>query len=68
MTLLALGISPSSYYRWLREQAWARVLPVGPPRPFQPYEALPEEKAAVKQYALKHAGIRHRELAWRMVD
>jgi len=67
-TLLTLGVSPSSYYRWLREQAWARALPSGAPRPFQPYEALAEEKAAVKQYALKHAGIRHRELAWRMVD
>ncbi len=68
MTLSTLGVSPSSYYRWLREQAWARALPAGPPRPFQPYEALPEEIAAVKKYALKHAGIRHRELAWRMVD
>ena len=67
-TLLALGVSPSSYYRWLTEQAWARTLPTGLPRPAQPYEALPEEKAAVKEYALKHPGIRHRELAWRMVD
>ena len=34
----------------------------------QPYEALPEEREAVKQYALKHPEVRHRELAWRMVD
>jgi len=34
----------------------------------QPYEALPEEKASVKEYALKHPELRHRELAWRMVD
>ena len=27
-----------------------------------------EEKRAVRSYALKHPGIRHRELAWRMVD
>jgi putative transposase len=27
-----------------------------------------EEKRAVRSYALQHAGIRHRELAWRMVD
>ena len=36
--------------------------------PVQPYEALPEEKAAVKEYALKHPELRHRELTWRMVD
>jgi putative transposase len=34
----------------------------------QPYEALPEEKEAVLNYARKHAELRHRELAWRMVD
>lgn len=39
-----------------------------PPPPVQPYEALPEERAAVKRHALKHPGIRHRELAWKMVD
>jgi len=32
------------------------------PRPVQPYEALPEEREAVKQYALKHPEVRHREL------
>jgi transposase InsO family protein len=37
-------------------------------RPVQAYEALPEEKQAVVQYALKHPELRHRELAWRMVD
>jgi transposase InsO family protein len=34
----------------------------------QPYEALPEEKEAVLDYARKHPELRHRELAWRMVD
>ena len=34
----------------------------------QAYEATEEEKRAVRAYALKHPGIRHRELAWRMVD
>jgi transposase InsO family protein len=29
---------------------------------------LPEERAAVREYALKHPELRHRELAWRMVD
>jgi len=58
----------SSYYRWRREKTWARQVRARPPRSFQPYEALPEERAAVKSYALKHPGIRHRELAWKMVD
>ncbi len=68
--LTALGVSRSTYYRWLR----AAALRVGqglsgpPPQPVQPYEALPEEKAAVKEYALQHPELRHRELAWRMVD
>jgi putative transposase len=61
-------VSASSYYRWLRGQAWRQDGPVKAPAPLQPYEALPEEKEAVKAYALKHPEIRHRELAWRMVD
>ena len=67
-TLAALGITRTTYYRWLREEAWAKELPSEPPKPVQPYEALPEEKAAVREYALQHAELRHRELAWRMVD
>jgi transposase InsO family protein len=64
-TLRALGVSRTTFYRWQREAAWAKAKQ---PSPAQPYEALPEEKAAVIEYALKHAGLRHRELAWRMVD
>ena len=67
-TLAALGISRRSYYRWLKEEKWAKQLPEAPVRPVQPYEALPEEKQAVVAYALKHPELRHRELAWRMVD
>jgi len=67
-TLAALGVSRTTYYRWLREEAWAKARPAAASKPVQPYEALPEEKAAVRQYALKHAELRHRELAWRMVD
>ncbi len=72
-TLGVLGVSPASYYRW-RRAAGRRGDGVGeghcgPPRsPVQPYEALPEERAAVRAYALKHPELRHRELAWRMVD
>jgi putative transposase len=67
-TLAALGIPRSSYYRWLREEAWVRQLPAAPIRPVQAFEALPEEKRAVISYALKRPEVRHRELAWRMID
>jgi transposase InsO family protein len=67
-TLAALGIPRRTYYRWLKEEAWARALPEEPVRPVQPYEALPEEKQAVLDYARRHPELRHRELAWRMVD
>ena len=66
-TLRALGISRASYYRWLREEAWAKERKEAG-RPIQPYEALPAEREAVKGYALRHPEIRHRELAWRMID
>jgi putative transposase len=66
--LTALGISWRSYYRWLKEEAWARDRRVEPPPPVPPYEALSEEKRAVISYAHKHPELRHRELAWRMVD
>jgi putative transposase len=67
-TLAVLGIARRSYYRWLREEAWARALPAEPVKPVQPYEALPEEKEAVLDYARRHPELRHREMAWRMVD
>jgi len=67
-TLGVLGVSRASYYRWRRAAAWCREENDGRPRPVQVYEALPEEKQAVREYALKHPGMRHRQLAWRMVD
>src|SRR5271166_2210127 len=67
-TLAALGIAGRSYYRWLREESWARALPAEPVKAVQPFEALAEEKEAVLNYARKHPELRHRELAWRMVD
>jgi transposase InsO family protein len=63
-TLRRLGVSPASYYRW-RSQSPPAQRPI---KPVQAYEATDEEKRAVRAYALKHPGIRHRELAWRMVD
>jgi transposase InsO family protein len=66
-TLAALDIPAGSYYRWLREEAWAKARPA-PIRPVQVYEALEGEKEAVRTYACKHTQLRHRELAWRMID
>jgi hypothetical protein len=66
--LKQLGVSPASYYRWRAAAQRARALPPDPARPVQVYEATKEEKRAVRSYAVKHPGIRHRELAWRMVD
>ena len=66
-SLRHLGVSRSSYYRWKKEESWNRN-PSPPVRPVQAFEALPEEKAAVIDYALKHPEIRHRELSWRMLD
>ena len=65
-TLAALGISRGSYYRWLQEEAWAKEQAAI--RPVQAFEALPEERRAVLAYARQHPEIRHRELAWRMID
>lgn len=71
-TLAALGVSPTSYYRWRRAAAALRAGERGlsgpPPRPVTSCEALPAERAAVRAYALAHPEVRHRELAWRMVD
>lgn len=67
-TLAALGVSRRSYYRWLREQKWTQPLPTAALKAVQVYEALPEEKEAVLAYARRHPELRHRELAWRMVD
>ena len=65
-TLAALGIPRGTYYRWLKERAWTKEQ--AEVRAVQPFEALPEERKAVLGYARAHGEIRHRELAWRMVD
>jgi putative transposase len=67
-TLKQLGVSRASYYRWRKESETAEELPAKPIRPVQAYEATDQEKRIVRAYALKHPAIRHRELAWRMVD
>jgi len=65
--LKILGVPYSSFYRWKREESWKSPSSVAI-QPVRVYEALAEEKAAVKEYAIANADIRHRELAWRMID
>lgn len=60
-----LEISPASYYRWPRRPQDA---PRPRPAPGSLYEVLPAERQAIVDYALKHPEVRHRELAWKMVD
>lgn len=64
-TLAALGVAPRSYYRWRRERG--REQPAAA-KPVPSYEATAAEKRAVLEYARRHPALRHRELAWRMVD
>ena len=67
-SLQHLGVARGSYFRWKSERAWEQPAAAEPLAPVQAYEALPEEKREVVRYALEHPEVRHRELAWRMVD
>jgi transposase InsO family protein len=64
-TLHALEVSRSSYHRW------KCVLPgLSASRPVRRsfYEILDSEREAILSYARRHPEVRHRELAWRMLD
>jgi len=65
-TLEVLEISRSTYQRWIKPKVWENP----PPRcsPGRMYKLLAGERRAIIDYALKHPEIRHRELAWRMLD
>lgn len=62
-----LGACRSSYFRWKKEELWKQATG-GPTHLVQSFEILAQEKQAVLKYALEHPRIRHRELAWRMID
>jgi len=66
-TLEVLEIPRSTYQRWRRAEPSARSLR---PRssPGNLFALLPLERRAIIDYALKHPEVRHRELAWRMLD
>ncbi len=58
-----LEIKPSTYYKWLKTVGNKKNK-----KHKHPDTILPGEREAVIAYARKHPNIRHRELAWRMVD
>jgi putative transposase len=64
-TLRALGVPRATYYRQRRalEEDRGTV-----PRPVAVHRVTPEERAAVVAFKLKHPELRHRPLAWTMID
>jgi putative transposase len=66
-SLAILGISPRSFYRWRRE---GPMTVSGRPKssPGTLYAVLPSERRVILEYALRYPTLRHRELAWKMVD
>lgn len=78
-TLKALEIPPASFYRWRRRQAFRSPADApgegvaaapDPPRsaPGTLYALLESERKKILDYALAHPEVRHRELAWKMLD
>ena len=65
-TLKILEIARSTYQRWAKEGFSGTE----PPRSSagSMFELLPRERQVIRDYALEHPEIRHRELAWRMLD
>jgi hypothetical protein len=63
-TLAALGLPRSVYYAWKsRESLQDRTA-----KPCRVYEVLPEERAAICEFALQYPKIGYRKLTWMMVD
>jgi putative transposase len=64
-TLEALGVSPATYYRNRGARPTVAEAKYAPP---SVHAATPEERAAVVAFKRKHPELRHRSLAWTMVD
>lgn len=63
-TLAALGVPRSVYYAWMgRDSLVDRI-----GTPCRLYEVLPEERAAICEFALRFPKIGYRKLTWMMVD
>jgi transposase InsO family protein len=63
-----LEIAPATYHRWLARAGDVSSTSPHRPAPSSMYATLPGERQAIIDYALKHADLRHRELAWKMLD
>ena len=72
-SLRILEIPPGSFYRWWHDRdvasAGNAALPIEPrSSPGSLYALLERERRAIVAYALSHPELRHRELAWKMLD
>jgi len=63
-TLAALGVPRSVFYAWKKRDSLEDR--VG--KPCRVYELLPEERAAICEFALQYPKIGYRKLTWMMVD
>ena len=63
-TLAALGVPRSVYYAWKGRDS----LEDQRAKPCRVYELLPEERAAICEFALQYPKIGYRKLTWMMVD
>jgi transposase InsO family protein len=63
-TLAALGVPRSVYYAWKARDS----LEDQTAKPCRVYEVLPEERAAICEFALRYPKIGYRKLTWMMVD
>ena len=64
-TLAALGIARATYYRQRGEQGHRET---EAPKPVSVHAVTTEERAAVIAFKRRHPELRHRALAWTMVD
>lgn len=68
-TLRVLEVPPGSFYRWRQDRPPDGSVPPRPrSNPGALYELLPAERQRIVDYALAHPTVRHRELAWKMLD
>lgn len=63
-----LEIAPATYHRWLKRTGAGAPAPQARSASSSMYATLPSERQAIIDYALAHAEVRHRELAWKMLD
>ena len=63
-TLAALGVPRSVYYAWKQRESLVDRIGTR----CRLYEVLPEERAAICEFALRFPKIGYRKLTWMMVD